>query len=48
MTLPSLLPHHEPKVWGKSVLSKTSEKEPKKTLVDRKLVRAYVSDEVLS
>ena len=30
MALPSLLPGHEPKVWAKSVLSKTSVKEPKK------------------
>lgn len=34
MALPSLLPGHEPKVWAKSVLSKTSVKEPKK-VVDR-------------
>ena len=34
MALPSLLPGHEPKVWAKSVLSKTSVKEPKKG-VDR-------------
>ena len=34
MALSSLLAGHEPKVWGKSVLSKTSVKEPKK-VVDR-------------
>ena len=35
MALPSLLPGHEPKVWAKSVLSKTSVKEPKKKVVDK-------------
>ena len=41
MALSSLLAGHEPKVWGKSVLSKTSVKEPKK-VVDRAKKKSWL------